>query len=146
MRDADRPLTAEGAKSFRRAAKGLVKLIGAEEISHLVSSPLLRARQTADIVAGVLREEGVKMAVEVSDTLGVRAEARAFVKMLGGLRGATGVIAVGHEPTLSAWVGELCFGKAGRVQFKKGAVAAIELEHGKGELAWLMQPGMLRGA
>ena len=57
-----------------------------------------------------------------------------------------GVVAVGHEPTMGEWVGELCFGKRGYEKFKKGGIAAVKLAGAgaKGELLALWDPRTLR--
>ena len=146
MSDAERALTAEGVKKFRKAADGLVKLVGPGGISHVVSSPLLRARQTAEILAEAVAAKERKIEVQLSKTLGSPGDLRGLMHLVRGLRGAEGIVAVGHEPLLSQWAAELCFDRHGRLRLKKGAVAAIELADAgqKGELVWLLQPGMLR--
>jgi phosphohistidine phosphatase len=144
--DADRPLTPEGIKKFRKAAKGLVKLLGAKNLSHILSSPLLRARQTAEILSEALAEERHDIPQTISDALKPPGDLKRLLKEVRSLKGASGIVAVAHEPFLSQWIGELCFDRAGRVELKKGGVAAIELAdvQAKGDLLWLMQPGMLR--
>jgi phosphohistidine phosphatase len=141
MRDGERALTKEGAKKFRKAAEGFLRVVGEDAVSHVVSSPLVRARQTAEILAEVMG-----LSVEVTSTLAPGGELAKFVRFVHGLKKVQGVVAVGHEPGMSQWVGELCFGRSGRVEMKKGAVAGIELADAgaTGELVWLMQPGALR--
>src|SRR5918995_3719570 len=53
--DSDRPLTKKGIKKFRKAARGIDRL--GIPFDTILSSPLVRARQTADIVAAVLHKE-----------------------------------------------------------------------------------------
>jgi len=153
MTDADRPLTPDGAKKFRKAAHGLVKLLGKREkggrgegerggVTHILSSPLVRARQTAEILA-----EAFAVPVKVTAALEPPGDLKRLIKEIRGLKNARGVVVVGHEPTLGDWLGELCFDRAGRVELKKGSVAAIELNthtDAKGQLLWLIQPGILR--
>jgi phosphohistidine phosphatase len=144
--DEERELTGEGVKKFRKAAKGFLRLTGVDGISQVVSSPLARARQTAEIVAELLDAKGRVLKVRQTETLAPDGNLSGFLKLVRGMKG--GVVAVGHEPLLSQWIGKLCFGTMGRVRMGKGAIAAIELQPAglKGELLWLMQPGELREA
>jgi phosphohistidine phosphatase len=146
--DEERALTEPGIKKMKKAARGFVKLVGKERVTHVLSSPLLRARQTADIVAQEIVRRGGTVEVGMCGSLGPGGKIAALVKAVRelGIGAEDGVVAVGHEPLLSAWVGELCFGGEGSALMKKGAVAAIELAEAgtHGELVWLMQPGMLR--
>ena len=146
MSDDDRPLTAEGIRKFRKTAKGLIKLIGEKKLSHILTSPLLRARQTAEIISEALAEERLDIPPIITDALKPPGDLKQLLKEARKLKSASGVIAVAHEPFLSQWIGELCFDHAGRVELKKGGVGAIELAdvQSKGDLLWLMQPGMLR--
>ena len=141
--DADRALTPEGIKKFRTAAKGFAEL--EPEVSHILTSPLLRARQTAEILVDALERDKKKVELVVCNALGPGANLRGLLGQLHDLR-ATGAVAVGHEPSMSAFVGELCFGTAGRCAMKKGAIAAIDLDERQrtGMLLYLLQPGQLR--
>lgn len=143
--DAKRALTDEGARKFRRAAKGFLQT--EPEVSHIFTSPLIRAEQTAAILRDVLGK------AQPSPVQVIKTEALAPPGRLEGLLDeiwewpdANGVVAVGHEPFLSAWVGKLCFGHAGNCEMKKGAIAAVELRRGdsRGTLLFLLQPGQLR--
>jgi phosphohistidine phosphatase SixA len=146
MNDAHRPLTSDGVKKFRKAARGFIKLIGAKNITHLLASPLLRARQTAEILSEALAQEKYDIPVKLTDALEPPGDLKQLQTQLRALKSPAGIIAVGHEPFLGHWIGELCFAHAGRVQVKKGAIAAIELahDHAHGELLFLLQPGILR--
>ncbi|MCL2640147.1 MAG: phosphohistidine phosphatase SixA [Phycisphaerales bacterium] len=144
MTDADRPLTPDGAKKFRKSAHGLAKLLdkgGGDSVTHIFTSPLVRARQTAEILA-----EAFAVPVKVTAALDIPGNLKQLIKEIRALKNVQGIIAVGHEPTLSDWLGELCFDQPGRVELKKGAVAAIELARtdAKGQLLWMIQPGILR--
>ena len=126
----------------RRAAQGLRTILPA--IDRLISSPYVRARQTAEIVAA----EYPDLVVETIDALEPGAEPADVVKWLCGL-GGTGVVAlVGHEPDLSALVSHLLTGRDEvSVELKKGATCLLECERpGPGEcmLRWLLAPGQLR--
>jgi len=144
LRDADWPLTAEGIKKFRRAARGFCALH--PEVTHIVTSPLLRARQTAEILFDALADAGQISADSIIvDGLGPPGKLDPFLARLHDIAGARNIVAVGHEPTLSTWIGQLCFGTPGRCVLKKGAMAALDLTApNRGELLWLMQPAQLR--
>jgi phosphohistidine phosphatase len=144
MRDEDRALTADGRDKFRKAAKGFASL--EPGVTHIVTSPLLRARQTAQILYEILNVDGEPVKTpQVLDTLGPPGKMDGFLAYVRGMEEAGNVIAVGHEPIMSEWIGQLCFEEHGRCALKKGAIAAIELaERNRGELLWLMQPKQLR--
>jgi len=145
MTDDARPLTAEGAKKFRRTVAGLLKL--KPGIDVVFSSPLLRARQTAAILVDRLEALGQHAAIEIQTALAPPARLDAFLSHLAKLEpDVHGIAAVGHEPAMSEWIGRICFDSPGRCHMKKGAIAAIDLDvsTGKGELLFLLEPGFLR--
>ena len=139
--DAERALTEEGTRKFRRAAAGIVKLVSEAPPSLIFASPALRARQTAEILHEAFDRAKIRTEVRFSETL---LDVKHLGQLLKEARGKT-AMAVGHEPILSLWIGELCFGTAGNVAFKKGALAGLELKAGqRAELVYLLQPGILR--
>ena len=142
LADADRALTSEGLKKFRQAARGFLTL--EPVVSHIFTSPLLRARQTAEILLDGFAHKKRSVELAITKSLSTAPSLKSFLAEIAKLK-SPGVIAVGHEPTLSQWLGELCFASPGQTQFKKGAIAAINLERRAGELLWLMQPAQLRG-
>ena len=142
--DGQRALTAEGVKKFKQAASGMVKAFEETAPALILSSPLVRARQTAAILAKALEKDGNAAPVKESAALDFPGDLQ---KLLAEARAAKGNVAcIGHEPYLSEWVGRLCFMTAGGVEMKKGAVAVIELaESGaRGKLLQLLPPGILR--
>lgn len=152
MADADRPLTLEGIKKFRMAAAGFAAL--EPGVSHILSSPLLRARQTAELLADALAQRKQHAEIDVLECLLPGETLETLVRAVRGLKKIQDVVAVGHEPQMSAYLAQLCLGGAGGAtgegggcEFKKGAMAAIELaERGvRGKLLWLLQPKQLRG-
>jgi phosphohistidine phosphatase len=117
--DADRPLTREGCARMEREAKGIANLsLG---LDLIVTSPLLRARQTAAIVAERLRMEG---ALVEDDRIAHRFNAQACRAILAEHADAESIVLVGHEPTMSATIGRLIGG--GDIELKKAALAGIE--------------------
>jgi phosphohistidine phosphatase len=142
-RDSDRPLTAEGTDLTRRVCEGLARL--GMRVDVIVSSPLLRARQTADLAAAAL---GSRDQVVLADELAPGFSVLGLKDIMRRDAGAERILLVGHEPDFSSTVGEL-IGR-GNVKFKKaaaGRVDADEAARGAGVLVWLLQPGMAaRGA
>jgi len=142
--DAERPLTADGADEMRRVARRLAKLGVAFDAT--LASPLVRARQTAEVLAeaglaGVVEEcAALAPGGSLTDALDRIAHHRA--------RGAERVALVGHEPTLSEWAAQLAGGPACAVELKKGGIVGLELPdrppfEGRATLFWLTSPRLL---
>ncbi|MGE0040210.1 MAG: phosphohistidine phosphatase SixA [Vicinamibacterales bacterium] len=141
--DRRRPLTAAGMSRFRRAVAGLAAL--GVELDLVLTSPLARATGTAEILAAGLSQAPP---VEVLDLLAPGTAPRAVAEAVSGLpASARRVALVGHEPDLGHLAARL-LGARGAVEFKKGAVALIELDGalpgGPGTLRFLLPPRMLR--
>ena len=100
-RDADRALTPGGRDRVRAVARLLLESDEAPRV--IISSPLVRAMQTAEIVAA---EVGIT-AVEASRELAPSGDAAAFVSSLV-KAGRKRAMIVGHEPDLSSLVATLC--------------------------------------
>jgi phosphohistidine phosphatase len=143
MGDEERKLTREGKKKVCEAAEGFRELVGKRGVVKILTSPLVRAVQTAEIAAEVLEVKEVEI-LEAIAPPGKLGTVLKEVRRAGSVE--RGVIVVGHEPTLSAWVGEICFGKVGHLEMKKGGVAAVEMagNGGRGELVGLWGPRVLR--
>lgn len=143
--DFQRPLTDKGATRVRKAAKGMRLLRLSFEA--LLSSPLLRARQTADIVAGILHQEG---GVEELASLAPETPVEKLLDDLKPFQDCSSVLLVGHEPLLSKTVAHLVTGNGGalNLDFKKSGVCRIEikppLRAGAGTLRWLLTANQLR--
>lgn len=142
--DTKRPLTAEGALELRDICTGL-RRIGLA-FDFLVTSPLLRAHQTADIVAEVFEW---KEPPQVSDVLGQGCTTGKVIALLAKFPPDARVALVGHEPDLSRVAAEL-IGRSGdaALELKKGGVACVRYEGpaamGLGTLAFLFKPSQLR--
>ena len=142
--DAHRMLSEEGVDKTRAVAHGLKRIMG-DELKRLVSSPLVRARETAEIVAGIL---GGGIGVETADELSGGADPLEVVAWLR-RQPAVPTLLVGHMPDLGALASCLTSGAARtQIDFKKAGVARIVFEHhvtaGHGALEWLLTPGQLR--
>ncbi len=143
LRDAQRALTDEGIEKTRQVVKGLAKLMGKPDV--IVTSPLLRAKQTAEIASE-------RFGTDVTeDALLGEGRATSVVKMLSGID-AKRVIAVGHEPDLSGAAELLCFRQIkGRLVLKKAGAVMVQsaqrfnASDPSAELVWIATPKMLRG-
>lgn len=140
--DALRPLTPHGIERFRRAARGVVRYGAA--IEQVLSSPLTRARQTADLLA---RAAGVSAHIAVMETLAPGHPSRAVVEELFRTARPAAIALVGHEPDLGRLAAYL-LGAATPVPFKKGGMCRIDLPDTgvppRGTLIWCMAPRVLR--
>jgi phosphohistidine phosphatase len=141
--DARRPLTPAGKEKFRKAARGLVKQL--PESAPLLTSPYVRARETAEILAAAWRkakpEECAQLAAD-------RPVADAFELLR--TRQEKAVVLVGHEPHLSDLLSAALAGEDARlrIEFKKGGAACIEfaarIAPGRATFHWMLPPRVLR--
>lgn len=139
--DADRPLTSDGEEAMRREAKTLRAMELALDV--IVTSPLERARRTAEIVADEL---GLRGRLVEDERLAPGFDVRRLEQLLAAHGPADAVMVVGHEPDFSATVAELIGG--GDVVMKKGGLARVDLTApvaNGGELVWLLTPPLLGG-
>lgn len=140
MGDAGRPLTKEGITKMQASARGMHRL--GVQLDVLLSSPLVRARETAAIVA---RELGLEL--QLDEKLAPGCDIAQLFALLGEHRAAERVMLVGHEPDFSSLIGVLTGGS--QVLMKKGGLARVDieqLEQGAGTLVWLLPPRALRQA
>ncbi|MDC0832458.1 Phosphohistidine phosphatase SixA [Geitlerinema sp. FC II] len=145
--DEERPLTEIGKKKTKKVASRLKAFD--LKFDLLLSSPLVRARQTADI----LKDTGLCDDVEIFDPLvpeGAIQEWMAWWDTWKAEKGNRGAIAlVGHQPDLGNWAEILVWGDAGeRLIVKKAGVIGIELPEsgspvGRSLLFWLAPPRFL---
>jgi len=141
-RDRTRALTEDGRRRMRKAARGLHALLPG--LTQIATSPLLRARQTAEIVAAPYA--GIETVSLPALTPGVAP--RDVLAWLRTQPQDALLALVGHEPDLGRLASWLLAGRStGFVQFKKGAAALIEFAGapaaGKGTLAWLLTAAQL---
>ncbi|HET7039063.1 MAG TPA: histidine phosphatase family protein [Gemmatimonadales bacterium] len=141
--DSERPITAEGRKKMREGAAGLRGV--ASDLAVLGSSPYVRARQTADIVAEAF--DGLTVTdVPALASGGSRDGLIAWLNQ----QHAACVGLVGHEPDLGLLIGWLVTGDdaAPFVNLKKGGACLLELGGPAGpasaELLWVLTPKLLR--
>jgi phosphohistidine phosphatase len=132
--DSERRLTARGEDQARIAGRALGRL-GAD-FDGVLFSPKVRARQTAEL-AGEQWSADVRERIAVHPPLAGRFDAAQALALLNELPADAHLLLVGHEPDLSGVIGALT---GGLVDLKKGGLAVVRLEGGRGELAVLMRP------
>ena len=140
--DRRRPLTLDGKKRMREAVGGLATVVASIDV--LAASPLVRAEQSAEIVAD---EFGVQF--QTLDALTPDREPNETVQWLHRQAGDATVAIVGHEPHLSVLIGYLLVGKSHSfIGLKKAGVCLLDLADGPkpggGTLEWLLTPRVLR--
>jgi|SRR5215471_9137906 len=143
-RDADRPLTSKGQRKLWRITEAMAAL----ELSFdlILSSPYLRARQTAEIVAEAF---GAEKRLELCGALAPDGAVKELVNWINEHKPAPeNVLLVGHEPYLSELVSVLISGASGSaVVLKKGGLcklAVASLKAGRcAELEWLLAPKLM---
>jgi phosphohistidine phosphatase len=141
--DEFRPLTRKGRRKMLEAAQGLARLV--KRIDVLASSPLIRAVQTAQILA----DEFHPAELLQRDELAPGATPEKLLAWLAKRDVGSTVALVGHEPNLSKFIAYAStHGRSEFVQLGKGAACMIEFEAdpapGTGVIAWLMQSKQLR--
>ena len=143
--DSDRPLVPKGERRLRSAAAAMEKLEMSFDL--ILSSPFVRARQTAEIVAGEL---GLNKRVEFFDGLVPGGNPKALIHALNELKPEPeNVLLVGHEPYLSRLISLLVSGgaDAAAIEMKKGGLCKLEIGelcHGHcAQLAWLLTPSQM---
>ena len=142
--DADRPLTERGAKRVAQVAAGLNRL--KLQPTHVWSSPLIRAIETAKIVHRSLR---VRSVVNIVDELLPDMPPDRLLSVLHDLSPESCLLCVGHEPQLGMVASLLLAGKPTMAfPFKKAGACLIELavppKPGRSILRWWLTPSQLR--
>jgi phosphohistidine phosphatase len=139
--DDDRPLTPKGKEKFRVAAQGLARIADRPDV--LLTSPLPRARATADLAARAFKR--IEPSVEPALAHG---GVDAIVAALGHQPPEATVAIVGHEPVLGALLARLLGAPdEARLPFKKGGAALVDLPEGpsgRARLIWFLKPRILR--
>jgi phosphohistidine phosphatase len=140
--DTKRPLTDQGIARLRRAARSLVRL--GVSIDAVLTSPLVRTRQTAEIVAAAFAPHPAVVNVDALMPGGAPPAVAAEIEKNSRRRR---LAIVGHEPgigELAAWL----LGTKNPIEFKKGGMCRIDVDgatlRGGGALRWMMTPKILR--
>ena len=143
--DGLRPLTTKGQRQLGQTCVALRKL--KLDFDSILSSPLVRARQTAEIVAADLK---LKKRLSFADELKPGGSPKKLVKKISRQNpAAKNLLLVGHEPDLSELISLLVTGGLGlELDFKKGGLAKLEIEKLRAGqcavLAWLLTPKQMK--
>lgn len=140
--DGLRPLTAQGVKQMRTAVRGLRSLV--PHLDLLAASPLLRAAQTAQILAQGYGGDVISVA-----ELAPGHPPSALLPWLRGSAGHRVAALVGHEPDLGLLASWLLAGsQRSFMPLKKGGACLIHFDgavkEGRGVLGWALGPTQLR--
>lgn len=141
--DGLRPLTTAGIRKFRKAAYGISRSVPKRAV--LLTSPYVRARETAAILAEALESS---KPIECGELTAGETPHTCFALLR--KRKEEAVVLVGHEPNLSTFMVAALAGTGTRmkIDFKKGAAACLEfagrVEPGRATLRWLLPPRALR--
>jgi phosphohistidine phosphatase len=140
--DSKRPLTEEGATRWRKASRALARTGLAVDV--VLTSPLIRARQTAEIFAAAFSPHPAMVTVDVLAPDGALAAVMAEIEKHARRKR---IAIVGHEPGLGELAARLA-GMRQAMEFKKGAICRIDIESlpskSPGALRWFLTPKLLR--
>ncbi len=140
--DTKRPLSEDGIARMRKAARGLSRIGLALDV--VLTSSLVRAKQTAELVAAALNP---KPPISVVDSLAPGGTYLEIVADLEKHARRKRIALVGHEPGIGEFAARL-IGSRHSIEFRKGAVCRIDLDaippSSPGDLRWLLTPKILR--
>lgn len=139
--DAERPLTDDGRRRFRRVATKFVER--GMRPTQIASSPYLRTMQSAEILATALED---RARITKQPALAPGADLETLLSWTAQFDDAE-IAWVGHMPDVGGLTSQLIGAATNRIGFSKGAVAAIDFdgkpEVGRGILCWLITAKML---
>ncbi len=140
--DTKRPLTHKGIVRLRREARALEAL--GVSFDQIVTSPLVRTRQTAEILA---EAAGPRPPIANAEALAPGGTTAHAIEELGKYARRKRIAIVGHEPNIGELAAKL-IGARAALEFKKGAICRIDVETlppaRPGHLRWFATPKMLR--
>lgn len=142
--DSQRPLTQEGAVKMRSIARGMRKMD--IELDLILSSPYVRARQTAEIVVNEFKLKGD---FHVSnDLMPGASEGKIISEIVKRYSQKNNILLVGHEPSLSALISKLVSGDSTlSITMKKGGLCHLNIDtltyDRCATLEWLLYPFQL---
>ena len=141
--DDKRPLTTRGIARFEESVEGMRRL--GVEVDEIFTSPLIRAKQTAELMAAGLPG---KPTVRTLDSLAPGHTPGSVMAQLARAAKRRRIAIVGHEPGLGELAAHL-IGAGRALPFKKGGACRIDVEsltsRRAGALSWFVQPKLLRG-
>jgi phosphohistidine phosphatase len=141
--DAERALTSPGRKEVKAVAKSLSA--AGIKFDHIISSPLKRAEETAEIISEAY--DGLEP--ENWDELKPEGSRTDLYRKLSKLDSGNNILVVGHEPYLSSMIGDLISGGTdNHIVLKKAGVAKVRITslnpRFSGELLWLLTPKQIK--
>ncbi|MEM7773592.1 MAG: phosphohistidine phosphatase SixA [Cyanobacteria bacterium P01_E01_bin.6] len=145
--DDDRPLTEAGIRKTQRIAQHLHELDVTVDL--ILSSPLVRARQTAEILKSANLAESITISADVAPG----GDMKRWLQWLNDWEqsGRRTLAMVGHQPDLGNWAETLVWGEPiGRIIVKKAGMIGVELPAtgspiGASDLFWLTPPRLFIG-
>ena len=142
--DAKRGLVKEGKQQCMLMAGVLAGLKA--QIDVIISSPLKRARQSAQFVG---TEIGFDQPVLTSPALAPDGDFASFQQLISEHSSRDGILVVGHNPNLHQFIARLISGNGlppgnGSIRLRKGAIARIDLAKCPAQLQWLIDPRLAR--
>jgi len=143
--DPDRFLTDEGIAKTQQVARGVAEISSVPDL--ILSSPYLRAYQTAELFAEAL--EYPKEKIRKSELLLPGAEPLQLLRELGKGKDLSTVFVFGHAPHLDDLLATAIGAKQHVSSLKKAGAALVELRRlvpPSGEIVWLATPKLLRKA
>lgn len=139
--DAKRGLIKEGKEQCMLMARVLNALKA--PIDGIISSPLKRALQTAQLVG---TELGYEAKIEISPALGLNGTYPDFQNMLAKYTDREGILVVGHNPSIFQFLGRLITGNGGAaIRMRKASIARVDMSHHPPRLQLLIDPRTARG-
>ncbi len=154
--DAERRLTDDGRKKLTGSLPQLRLLLDDKKRLVIWTSPLVRARQTAEILRDCLAAQGLRVPKVLPEHEFIASgDWNGFILAAKTLDPASSLVLVGHEPYWGTWSQRLC---SCLLPFKKGAAACFDFDpyswdplgngqpiwKGQGQLQWFVQPRILR--
>jgi phosphohistidine phosphatase len=140
--DTKRPLNEAGSRRMRKNARGLSRL--GVELDVVLTSPLVRTKQTAEIVAAAFPS---RPPIVTSDGLAPDGTYDQLLADLAKQSKRSRIALVGHEPGIGEFAGRFV-GARRAFEFKKGGICRIDVESlppaGPGKLRWFAPPQILR--
>jgi phosphohistidine phosphatase len=141
-RDNERSLTSAGRKEVEEIADSIERL--GVQFDEMASSPLPRAKETAQIIAK--RQKKVKL--QLWDELRPEGDRQAAISQLTKKGHESTVLLVGHEPYLTSLVTDMTGARPGSILLKKAGLIRVRVTSfvpsAKGELRWLLSPRVLK--
>lgn len=139
-KDEKRPLDDDGILQSRYIGRAL--MAADVNLDAIISSPLKRALQTATIVANEL---GFEQKIEIDGAMRPEATYALFQAMLKKHAAADALMVVGHNPSIKHFLCRMVGrqGQAAGIEFKKGAVAKVEVKRSEGTLLWTVTPKLV---